>query len=438
MASTFLPLFEVSFGPNPRVPDMHSCLNRIYRDYLPNSGRLLTDPTDFTTVLETSALLTLLRTIIVNEMLLLISGKTNDGNPIHLVLKDAAIHVGCGQMPPKRVSKLSITKALEHTRTHSFDTIDIIIDTSMFYHTTSTMIYYHDWTKLTSDVNLSASATTLPGSGDTLLDSDRSKEKERDYDIMANAMARAFSQTRLSDIIPTSGNTPHTQGQTPPSRTPATLPSEYHPGHLPDDVRARYEAKLRGEPITTKDIQEVFKYGHRYYLDGNDHLIVADGTLFTRREFDEKTIFREFIPCVDDTYAGIRKWYQMFSVHLHNHGYYVHPLWCYRKDVSGLWGFTAGEGKDDDLPKRMEISLRQMSHTIFRLLSKSDMFPKGIALSAIVAACYGDGYHAIKSILLHVHPIFHDYPATLITTYPKQHNLTLLQYYQLFLDFLQL
>ena len=79
-----------------------------------------------------------------------------------------------------------------------------------------------------------------------------------------------------------------------------------------------------------------------------------------------------------------------------------------------------------------------MTQPLFRLLQKSDMFPRDSKCVSIVQQCYGDGYKALKQILFQSHPVFHDQPATLITRYPTQRDFSLLKYYSLFLDYLQL
>ena len=142
--------------------------------------------------------------------------------------------------------------------------------------------------------------------------------------------------------------------------------------------------------------------------------------------------------CKDDSFAGIRRWLPIFASHLAAHGFYIHPFWCYKKDHGGLWGFIYGEHEGADLPLRMEIQLRAQTRIIHRILSNKDMFPAESSYKAIVDACPGDGYHALKSILLHVHPAFQPEPATLIASYPYQRELSFLQYHQLFNDFLQL
>lgn len=60
-------------------------------------------------------------------------------------------------------------------------------------------------------------------------------------------------------------------------------------------------------------------------------------------------------------------------------GYYAHPLYCVRKDRGGEWGFTFGNGTDDDLTLARGLQATDRSAAIFRVLHKNDMFPAGSA-----------------------------------------------------------
>jgi len=102
------------------------------------------------------------------------------------------------------------------------------------------------------------------------------------------------------------------------------------------------------------------------------------------------------------------------------HGVYVHPLWLFRKNHGGEWGFTVGDTPNDDLPTLLRMTCQQLSTLIYQLLSQSTMFPTGSSLYDAVANCYGNGLKALKAILQRSHPAFVDEPATLVTTYPKQ------------------
>ena len=66
------------------------------------------------------------------------------------------------------------------------------------------------------------------------------------------------------------------------------------------------------------------------------------------------------------------------------------------------------------------------------------MFPPGSPLHDVVANCYGNGLKALKAIMLRSHPAFVDEPSTLVTTYPKQKDKSLLEYKTEAEDFLQM
>lgn len=196
--------------------------------------------------------------------------------------------------------------------------------------------------------------------------------------------------------------------------------------NLPRDVKHRYENKINKGLVLGSDIRTLFSNCNRYYIEGINNFILADGTLFTAvPDPNEKAIMKATIYCDDDSHAGIRSWYQNFVQACHDYGYYAHPLWCFLANHGGDRGFSIGDDPDDDLPRQMEIPVAKMTHTIFRLLSKKDMFPKNSRIPGIIRACDGDGYRALKAIIFKSHPAFHDQPATLITTYPKQRDATI-------------
>jgi len=66
------------------------------------------------------------------------------------------------------------------------------------------------------------------------------------------------------------------------------------------------------------------------------------------------------------------------------------------------------------------------------------MFPTRSGLHEVVENCDGNGLKALKAILQRSHPAFGDEPTTLVTTYPKQKELSLLEYRMEFEDFLQM
>jgi hypothetical protein len=215
----------------------------------------------------------------------------------------------------------------------------------------------------------------------------------------------------------------------------------FNPGALPTEVRDAFNNRSVGGVITKSLVAGPFQSNQlRYYIDGTDRLFLKDGTLFLleSEEPNEKAFLKDIIPCRDNSHAGIRRWYNSFVQHCMDHGYYAHPLYCFRKDHGGPWGFTFGASAEDDLPQRMQLAVQGMSHTIFRALQKKEMFPSGSQLNDLVVQCYPDGYKALKLILYSSHPAFHEQPATLITRYPTQQSESLVEYHSLFIDYLQL
>lgn len=174
-------------------------------------------------------------------------------------------------------------------------------------------------------------------------------------------------------------------------------------------------------------------------MHGLDKIFLPDGTLFIVQDHpNEKALMKASVRCEDDTFAGIRSWYANFVQECHDYGFYVHPLWCFRKDHGGDHGFSVGNDPEDDLPSNLEIKISKMVNPLYRILSKKDMFPAKGNLPAIVRTCNGDGYRANKSIRFVTHPAFHDQPAKMIKRYPLQKESLLLEYYKSFVDYQQL
>jgi len=177
---------------------------------------------------------------------------------------------------------------------------------------------------------------------------------------------------------------------------------------------------------------------HHWIDPGLEKTICADGTIFFHAPIDKKMVMKNPVPCKKDTHAAIRCWYQTFQETLMQYGVYVHPLWLFWKNHGGEWGFTIGDTTNDDLPTPLPMTCHQSSTLIYQLLSQSTMFPTGSPHHDTVANCCGNGLKALKAILLHSHPAFVDEPATLVTTYPKQKDKSLLEYKMEAEDFLQM
>jgi len=89
------------------------------------------------------------------------------------------------------------------------------------------------------------------------------------------------------------------------------------------------------------------------------------------------------------------------------------------------------------LPKRLEIALVYMKPVIHHVLSRKDMFSSP-SLKKIVKFHPGDGYAALKALIIESHPPFHPQPATLIKNYTAQDKEDLYKYAEKFQDYYQL
>jgi hypothetical protein len=440
MAQSFAPIkyFVVKFAPHPSDPQASVQLNTLYQDAIPQDERLFVDPSSKTDVLGDSQLNNIVRDILINEMIGLTNAiETTDINEIKNALQNAPLTVHFANQK-FRLKRDTLISAMEHALATNSNTVEIRVSINHLYFDTSAgPINFLDWSKILttapprpSSVANAPGATSAPVMSPALFGSAVASALQASAPMLSSAFASAMPS------VTTSGTTPTVAAST--SATTAQSASLFNSKALPSDVLTRYENKMHGGLISGTMAKSPFAGGFLYHLEGSDKLILSDGTFFLIQTPNEKGLFKAIVSCEDDTYSGIRSWYDNFAKACHDYGYYVHPLWCFRADHGGEKGFTVGDDPDDDLPRRMEIKISQMSNPIYRILLKKDMFPKNSRYSAIVRSCNGDGYRALKAVIFNSHPAFHPQPSTLITTYPRQKDSSMLEYYRLFLDFEQL
>ena len=422
--------FVVKFGRHPRHRDAHVYMNSIYQDALPKQERIFTDPATQDTVQDTDKLLRLLQQIITDEMIVPYALETPSPADKYIspLIIGATLQV-VTNAGTRRLNKSSLTHALAEAVQQKRYYIEIQIGTHHIYFDPSVELSFTNWQQF-SDKPFPTPAAKP--SGNTV-----------DPTAIATAVAGAIPHITATDIA-TAVTTAMAATKTPAAtRTttttrPASTMWSFNIHALPADVRKRWENKNKEGLITGTISNTPYNSGDLYYLDPPDRLFLSDGTLYIMKDPDDKALFRQPVRCNNDTFSAIRQWYQTFTRHAMDHGFYTHPLWCFRKNKGGNIGFTYGNSTDDDLPDIMEIPLQRMKQPLFCLLQQKDMFPTNSNLVDIVQSCYGDGYKALKAILFKAHPVFYDQPSTMITAYPKQRDTTMLQYYQLFNDYLQL
>ena len=427
----------VRFLPHHSSTQAHQHLNNLYADELPQFERVFTDPATRQEVHTDATLLAVVRDIIINEMIHQFATETADAQPIAQVLVNLALRISITAGPTavnRRLSKAALTDvmtlACSNVAYHGNICIQIL--TNGMYFNPDTTVNFLDWNQISATPF--AATTALPPVTAPPTATDIAAAVAGALPVPPALPSAADIANAFAVAFPTAAGP---GGAVVPPAGPGTI-FTFNSTALPNDVATRYDNKKARGLVVGNTVSQPFAGGNRFHIDNNDKLILADGTMFLLQTPNEKGVVRDPVTCKSDDHAGIRQWYESFTDHCHTHGYYVHPLWCFRPDHGGERGFTAGDDPDDDLPRRMSLPLDRMHPVIYRLLQKDSMFPAGSRLIQVVASCFGDGYKALKQVLFNSHPVFYDQPSTLITNYPRQRTLSLLAYYRLFIDYLQL
>jgi hypothetical protein len=409
--------FNVTFAAHPVTRDAHKHLNASYGGLLPTFDDIFTDAGKAT--LQDDCV-DIIKHRILYDLILPAATSTTDKTIIPPLYNGAGFRVSWNSKPQARFSKASLTSAMTGAMANNHGQIDITISMNHLFF--PQVLNYLDWSVFSLTVP-PTTAAPAPAPGITVAD-------------MTTALT-----TAIQGIAGTRTATAPAPAPAPAPGSSTTTTSRYlfNPAGLPKDVHDAYKARQENQVITRSRVDKPFADGYRYHLDGTERLMLLDGSLFViQADYNEKGLLRDPVICKDDTHQGIRAWYNTFQRHAMDHGFYVHPLYCFRKDHGGERGFTCGADKNDDLPQRLEIALSMMSQPLFRVLQKKDMFPAGSKCAEVVQQCFGNGYQALKQLVFRSHPVFQDQPSTLITTYPRQRNFTLLKYHSIFLDYLQL
>ena len=430
--------FSVVFAPNPFCPEVTRILNDNYSSNLAGIDDFFVDSSARTILKATDDLRRILIDKIVDQLIVPFADPAIYIDDIYEVFQRLPINVvGFGNQA-RRLSSTNLHNALESSAAHDSPTVTFSISVHQVSFATTkrpginVFTWKHSAPLFPSDDGSTKTPDPVSSTG---------PPPPANFTPADLSAAMTGLQTALSTAV-VSGIQAATVKPSPPtiptpSAPPAPLIFNYR--QLPADVRERYEAKLKDDLLLGSVVTKPFASGYFYHLESVDKIILADGTIFVHTTpLNDKDFLKSPLACDDDSPAGIRSWYPKFVLFCMDHGFYAHPLWCYRSNHGGDRGFIASSAATADLPDFMEIKLHRMSQPIFRLLSKKDMFPKDSALYRLISASNGDGFRALKLILYSAHPIFHDQPSTLIIHYPRQDSLDLFHYAQLFRDFLQL
>ena len=400
-----------------------------YNGEIENLDILFTDA-ERTTLKSNTQLNQDLRRTIIDELIIPEATETNDDDHIRILFNSAPLRIHLTNGPKQtdtmvRLTATTLKEALTTAEKYKHNKITVSIDVGpIHFDPRIPVLNVRNWNGMsTQPYSVSAPPTPSITSTPTVKpDPDVSKTIAED---IGKAITTAFSSLSFNK-------------QQSPTPISASL-RLFNSANLDPDVKARYDHKLAKGLILGRSIVPFSSTGHYFAQDGSDRIILADGSLFYHVDDpDIKNLHRSPPKCTDPTFSGVRQWYQTFQQHVVDYGIYCHPMWCFRANHGGNWGFTCDGRADSDLPITMQAPCTRMTGEIYKLLTSSDMFPKGSSYASIISNCYGDGYWALKQILLKVHPLFHEQPATLIKNYPMQKTLPLAKYYQIFRDYLQL
>jgi hypothetical protein len=435
--------FHVAFSPNPIHPDVITLLNSHYSTSLPDIGDFFVDPAARTTVKTTNEIRRLLLDKLVMDLIITACADDVDPTDISDVLSRVPMNVQYAGSS-RRLGHDSLTSALEYAVTHRSPAIHFTLCVAQvpFATVTSPGLHYFTWSE--SPPLGRGTTVTPPVPVSTASPAFTPADLAAAMQSLTTSLSTAFiaGVQALPAPTPLLVSPPTTPSPATPVAPTASAPTSapvFNSRSLPTDVLSRYNNKLANGPILGLTTSTAYAGGYFYHIEGFDKLFLSDGTLFTHNlATNDKDLLKAPLLCDDDSHAGVRSWYPKFAQSCMDYGYYVHPLWSFRPDHGGERGFSAGPLSTDDLPDFMEVKLLCMALPLFRLLSKADMFPKGSRLPRLVSAGNGDGFRSLKNILFLSHPVFHDQPAIMVTNYPRQRDLDLFHYAQLFRDHLQL
>ena len=316
----------IKFEEHPRYPEMATHLNRVYGGEIEEFEAIfMHDATTGDRIGIVDQVEKQLRQIIVKEITADATlTRPADQGIIKLAIDKASMRVSShhGSGTKSRLSTVMMTKkSTEEIQSGKKPCrLNITIGFGhVFLRTTD--INYLDWSQFTldpdeelcedNDVELSAAAEQQ--------DRESKKEAMNFGVVIAEAVARAVLETNRASPAGSVGS----GLGTPTVGLGGGASYTFNYRALPTSVMARYLNKVEHKPICGEDLKVFDGNNRRYYVDGTDRIILADGTLFVmgmNNHASEKEMLRNPITCKDDTYQGLRTWYETFAQHAMDHG----------------------------------------------------------------------------------------------------------------------
>lgn len=415
-----------SFVLHMRDTNANKHLNNLFSDFLPNPEKLFVNK-NYEELVGENELLSQVKQQIIDHVVLRATD-TVDKTLIPPIINAATLDLKYRDKST-RFMRSSLEKVLNSSKSNS---VEIFIGTSHIHFDTSVQPNYLDFTQM-SLTPFGSTKIVQPATVSDVVTALTGALQQLPTD-MANALLAAnVGPTPVTSSSTTTGSTYYQSSYTSLSNLIAT----FNPNVLDSDVRQRYDNKYNDGNILGSVVKSKYNAGNYYNLVNPKTLILADGTIYFIRDPNIKEYMRTECTCLSDKPSAIRSWYNLFAQTSNEYGFYIHPLWCFRKDHGGNWGFTAGNDPDDDLPLQMYVKLQNMKGVIHRFLCRKGVLPDSLLDN--VYGCPGDGYKALKQILLDVHPEFDDQPAVMTIKYPRQRTgMSMRQYFELVNDHLQL
>ena len=444
--------FCIRFGDHPDFPDASAQLNALYATSIDDPTAFFVDPTSCTDVSPDQDLMNLLRNVLINEVVNPVAiGTTVHPNSIRVAIMSSPIcvcltnslYLANRRLDNRRLTAANMTYYLRNALSTKVPSITFIVQIShLDFDLSSGPMNYLNWDRISPTPFPSSVRSAVPPT--SAVGGITPADLQTAVASLSTGLAAAVTSginthaTNLTSQFLAATSTP--RPATASSSSASSSPRLFNHNALPADVKARYLARIDDAPILGSVIKTQYSTGFPYHLELPDKLILADGSIFfLQPDPNEKEFMRASLPCLDDSHAGVRAWYDKLARCAMDYGFYVHPLWCFRSDHGGERGFYHGNDQFDDLPAMMDVHILRMSQPLYRFLSRKDMFPKDSRLHAAVSSSNGCGYRALKNILFPSHPAFQDQPSIMIKSYPRQRSTDdLLRYVQLFRDFLQL